>query len=129
MSYSDEPGTEVTLLQGSVRVSTGAQNTLLTPGRQAVVDHPGVMHTREADGNRVIAWTRGQLDLNNGDFGALMRQISRWYDVDVVFKGKPQDVHIGGLLHRDVHLNVVLQYLSDNGIRYRAEGKTITILP
>ncbi|WP_162852571.1 FecR family protein [Dinghuibacter silviterrae] len=126
MSYSDEPRTEVTLLQGSVRVN----GTLLTPGEQANVSREtGALVKADADGKRVTAWTRGLLDLDNGDFGALMRQISRWYDVDVVFEGMPKGVHIGGLVHRDVRLSMLLGYLADNGVHYKTEGKTITILP
>ncbi len=129
-NYPDEQKTSVTLLQGSVRLSNRTQQLLLTPGHQAQIDHTaGTMTTRPQDGSRVIAWTRGLLDLDNTDFASLMRQISRWYDVDVVFKGMPAGVHIGGLLHRNVDLTVVLQYLKDNGVHYTAEGKTITILP
>lgn len=126
MNYTDENKAEITLLEGSVKVS----GLLLSPGKQARIDRQtgdGVIG--DVDGDRVIAWTRGQLDLNNGDFGAFMRQVSRWYDVDVVFRGTPRDVHIGGILHRDVNLSVVLGYLSENGIHYETEGKTITILP
>lgn len=129
-NYEDEQKTSVTLLEGSVSVGNGTNNLLLTPGHQAQIAHAGgTMTTRSEDGSRVTAWTRGLLDLDNADFAALMRQISRWYDVDVVFKGMPTGVHIGGLLHRNVDLSVVLQYLKENGIHYTAQGKTITILP
>jgi ferric-dicitrate binding protein FerR (iron transport regulator) len=130
MNYSDEKKASVMLLQGSVRVGTGSKNLVLEPGNEAQVDHStGAMTTRPEDSTRVIAWTRDLLDLNNADFGALMRQISRWYDVDVEFKGMPAGIHIGGLLHRNVDLQVLLQYLADNGVHYSVEGKTITILP
>ena len=129
-NYEDEQKTSVTLLEGSVSVGNGTNDLLLTPGHQAQIAHAGgTMTTRSEDGSRVTAWTRGLLDLDNADFATLMRQISRWYDVDVVFKGMPSGVHIGGLLHRNVDLSVVLQYLKDNGIHYTAQGKTITILP
>jgi transmembrane sensor len=129
-NYADEQKTSVTLLQGSVSVGNGANNLLLTPGHQVQIDHAGgTMTTRQEDGSRVIAWTRGLLDLDNADFASLMRQISRWYDVDVVFKGMPTGVHIGGLVHRNVDLDVILEYLKDNGVHYTTEGKTITILP
>lgn len=129
-NYEDDQKTSVTLLEGSVSVGNGATDLLLTPGHQAQIAHAGgAMTIRNEDGSRVTAWTRGLLDLDNTDFASLMRQISRWYDVDVVFKGMPAGVHIGGLLHRNVDLDVVLQYLKDNGIHYTAQGKTITILP
>ncbi|HEV2478392.1 MAG TPA: FecR domain-containing protein [Puia sp.] len=129
-NYEDDQNASVTLLQGSVRVGNGGKDILLTPGHQVQIAHAGgTMTTRNEDGSRVIAWTRGLLDLDNADFASLMRQISRWYDIDVVFKGMPKGVHIGGLLHRNVDLDVVLQYLGDNGIHYTTQGKTITILP
>jgi len=128
--YGDESKASVTLLDGAVRVGNGKKDVLLTPGHRADLAHTdGNMSVRSEDGSRVIAWTRGLLDLDNDDFASLMRQISRWYDVDVVFRGMPSGIHIGGLLHRNVDLRVVLQYLGDNGVHYRAEGRTITILP
>jgi ferric-dicitrate binding protein FerR (iron transport regulator) len=75
----------------------------------------------------VTAWTRGQLALDNPDLGVLMRQISRWYDVDVVFEGPVPDVHVGGVITRTASLSTVLEFLGENGVHYTTRGKTILI--
>ncbi|HMI61382.1 MAG TPA: FecR domain-containing protein, partial [Puia sp.] len=128
--YSDENNVSATLLEGSVKVSNGPQNTLLAPGEQAKLDRTtSVLSRKKVDVDEVVAWTKGRLSFNNSDLPRLMRQISRWYDVDVIFGGNIPNVRIGGFLHRDVNLSTILDYLADNGVHYRTEGKTITILP
>ena len=119
-----------TLLKGAVKLRSGAQELVLTPGQEGNIEkQTGALSAKEVDTDRAVAWTKGRLTIGNSDFAALMRQISRWYDVDVVFAGKVPDVRIGGYIHRDVNLSVVLEYLGDNGVRYKTAGKTITILP
>ena len=128
--YSDEKKMTTTLLKGAVKLRTGTQELVLTPGQEGNIEkQTGVLSAKEVDTDRAVAWTKGRLTIGNSDFAALMRQISRWYDVDVVFAGKVPDVRIGGYIHRDVNLSVVLEYLGDNGVRYKTAGKTITILP
>jgi ferric-dicitrate binding protein FerR (iron transport regulator) len=131
MNYKDEKKAKVTLLQGAVRIDAGgAQNLLLSPGHQAEVDpETGGISEHVGEVSRTIAWTRGLMDLNNEDLGALMRQISRWYDVDVVFQGKVPKARIGGIIHRDVNLSIVLDYLEENGVRYTMKEKAILISP
>ena len=128
--YNDENNVSATLLEGSVKVSNGPQNTLLAPGEQARLDRTtSVLSRKKVNVEEVVAWTKGRLSFNNSDLPRLMRQISRWYDVDVIFGGNIPNVRIGGFLHRDVNLSTILDYLADNGVHYRTEGKTITILP
>ncbi len=130
MDYNDENNSNITLIEGSVKIIHGARQVLLTPGRQASIERAsGEISDQTVDVDPVIAWTKGQLSLDNLDLPALMRQISRWYDVDVAFQGKIPDLHIGGLIDRDVYLSTVLGFLEANGMHYKIEGKTITILP
>ncbi len=129
-AYNDENNISATLLEGSIKFSSGTQEALLTPGEQGKIDRgTSVLSHKKVDVDEVIAWTKGRLAINNSDLSVLMRQISRWYDVDVVFQGNIPNVRIGGFLHRDVNLSTVLDFLAENGVHFRAEGKTITILP
>ncbi|PSL45411.1 FecR family protein [Chitinophaga niastensis] len=129
LNYNDENNISATLLEGSIKVTNASQHILLVPGEQGKIERAtGELSSKKVDADQVIAWTKGELAISNSDFSGLMRQISRWYDVDVVFQGNVPNVRIGGFLHRDVNLSTVLDFLGENGVRYKTEGKTITIL-
>jgi ferric-dicitrate binding protein FerR (iron transport regulator) len=128
--YNDENNISATLLEGSIKVSSGTQQIILTPGEQGKIDRgTSVLSHQKVDVDEVVAWTKGRLAISNSDLPTLMRQISRWYDVDVAFQGKSPNIRFGGFLHRDVNLSTLLDYLGENGVHYKTEGKTITILP
>jgi ferric-dicitrate binding protein FerR (iron transport regulator) len=130
MDYGDERTINTTLLEGAVKVRNGKQEILLTPGEQGSVERAsGKLSSSPVDVDAVIAWTKGRISLANSDLSVLMRQISRWYDVDVKFQGKIPDLHVGGFINRDVDLSTVMEFLGENGVHYRTEGRTITILP
>jgi ferric-dicitrate binding protein FerR (iron transport regulator) len=130
MGYNDEKTISTTLLEGSVRITSGTQQVLLVPGEQGRMERAtGKLSSSQVDVEQIIAWTKGKLCLVNSDFPVLMRQISRWYDVDVIFQGNPPNVHIGGFIHKDINLATVLEFLKGSGVHYTTEGKTITILP
>ncbi|HEY4060479.1 MAG TPA: FecR domain-containing protein [Puia sp.] len=129
-NYDDENNINATLLEGSIKMGPVSGQVLLAPGEQARLDRAsGALSRKKVDVDQVVAWTKGRLAISNSDLPALMRQISRWYDVDVVLPAVIPNVRIGGFLHRDVNLSTVLGYLEENGVHYKAEGKTITILP
>jgi ferric-dicitrate binding protein FerR (iron transport regulator) len=128
--YSDEDNIRTTLLEGAVKLRTAAQEMVLRPGQQARMERAsGHLSTKAVDTDQTIAWTRDRLSFGDTDFADLMRQISRWYDVDVVYTGKVPDIHIGGSLHRNVNLSIVLEFLGENGVHYNTSERTVTILP
>jgi hypothetical protein len=128
--YSDEDNVRTTLLEGAVKLRTAAQEMVLRPGQQARMERTsGHLSAKAVDTDQIIAWTRDRLSFGDTDFADLMRQISRWYDVDVVYTGKVPDIHIGGSLHRNVNLSIVLEFLGENGVHYNTNERTITILP
>ncbi|PSL30992.1 FecR family protein [Chitinophaga ginsengisoli] len=128
--YSDEDNARTTLLEGAVKLRTAMQEMVLKPGQQARMErNNGRLSSKTVDTDQIIAWTRGRLSFDNTNFADLMRQISRWYDVDIVYKGAIPDIHIGGSLHRDVNLSIVMEFLGTNGVHYNISDRTITILP
>jgi ferric-dicitrate binding protein FerR (iron transport regulator) len=130
MDYNDERAVNTTLIEGAVKITAGTQQIVLTPGEQGRVDRStGNLSSAPVDVEQAVAWTRGRLSLVDSDLPVLMRQISRWYDVDVRFQGNPPNVHIGGFIHRDVNLATLMDFLEENGVHYTFEGKTIIILP
>lgn len=127
--YEDEDNIKATLVQGSIKLANVDETILLTPGQQGRIDRKtGKISSQNADTSAVTAWTRGRIDID-GDFASLMRQISRWYDVDVIYQGKVPNIRIGGVIHRDINLSAVLEYLGQNGLHYSIKEKSIVISP
>jgi transmembrane sensor len=142
-SYDDEPAIKITLLEGKVKVLTlSGENILnpssrradvkiLKPGEQASLsDLSSIRVSSDVDLDQVMAWKNGEFQFGDkSDIGMVMRQISRWYDVDVEYKGEIKG-HIGGSISRNVNISKVLQMLEATGIvKYKIEGKKVIIYP
>ncbi|HEY0175648.1 MAG TPA: FecR domain-containing protein, partial [Pedobacter sp.] len=85
--YREEPEVKTTLLEGRVKASSGKGTVFLNPGQQAVVskaDNSGnIKVLKDVDMEEIIAWKNGNFQFNNADIETVMRQISRWYNVDI----------------------------------------------
>ncbi|WP_121813061.1 FecR family protein [Mucilaginibacter kameinonensis] len=130
MAYSDEPLIKTTLLEGSVRIVKNKITGMLKPGQQAQLNTDGKLSvTNDADINEVMAWKNGQTLFVNEDLKTIMRQVSRWYDVDVEYQGDiPARLFTGGI-SRESNLSVLLKVLEINKIHFRAAGKKLIVTP
>lgn len=131
-AYDDEPTIKTTLLEGSVKVMSqpakaNASSAVLKPGEQAVMTgHSPLTIDHSADLDQVMAWVQGQISMKNITVRELMRQISRWYNVDVVFEGEAPDMSFSGSISKTVNLSLVLKALNDNGLHISmVNGKLI----
>jgi ferric-dicitrate binding protein FerR (iron transport regulator) len=131
MAYGDENTVNTTLLTGSIQVKEGNTRQLLQPGQQAVVDNQDHQLTvRKADVRKVIAWKNGMFVFNNMALPAILREVARWYDVDIVYKVNPGTELYGGGIGRDLQLADVLALLEGNGYNhFRIEGRKVIVLP
>lgn len=84
--YNDEDNIKVTLIEGSIRLTTGKNKALLKPGQQAQVELNKISVNTDVDVDKAIAWKNGQFFFNKADFKTVMRQLARWYDVEVVYQ-------------------------------------------
>ena len=127
-AYEDDPDMSVTLLQGLVKVKNQNTQLIITPGEQAVLASAGHLGiNKDADLDEVMAWRNGKFDFNNADLATVMRQISRWYDVEVVYRGKT-DFHFGGQLARNSSLVEIFKILEISGVRFTIDGNKVTVL-
>jgi len=129
MAYPDEKQVETTLMEGSVRVTKGTGQVIITPGQQArfspASDH---IFVADVEADRANAWVNGKMSLDNLDVEAIMRQVSRWYNVDVEFEGPaPSKEHFWGMINRKVYLTSMLEVMRANGINVRLEGKKVIV--
>ncbi len=128
-AYSDEKGVRVTLLEGGVKVMAAGAGRVLQPGQQALVNH-NIQVLTGIDTSGVMAWKNGLFQFGDAtDITAVMRQLSRWYDVEVEYEGGATR-HIGGTISRNVNISRVLAMLEmTDAVHFRVEGKKVIVLP
>ncbi len=134
--YSDEGNITTTLLTGKVRVgllpgdaaSGAVPDVTLLPGQKASVEgQAGTIRVSEADIEESIAWKNGKFQFNDTELGTIMRQISRWYDVEVEYRGEVEHLRFKGKASRDVPASHVFEILKATGINIKTEGRKIIV--
>jgi transmembrane sensor len=127
MDYDEEPVIRTTLLEGSVRVRKGAQSVVIRPGQQASLGGGSGLAVAAADTEEAVAWKDGMFMFRNAGIGEVMRQLARWYDVEVVYKdGVPKDRYQGEM-YRNVNASKILKVLEGSGTHFTVEGKKIIL--
>jgi ferric-dicitrate binding protein FerR (iron transport regulator) len=131
-TYDDEPEMKVTLLEGSVRVLRGTVVSILKPGQQAQVGQ-FIKVVSDVDINEVMSWKNGLFSFNQADLQTVMRQLSRWYGVDIVFEKNIPELYFEGKMERDLRLSQVLKILEKSQVHFRIEDvqgvKKIIVMP
>jgi hypothetical protein len=117
-------------LEGSIQISRNTTSTLLQPGQQARISKEGKIEIiNDADVEEAIAWKEGKFQFNRAEIHTVMRQIARWYDVEVEYGG-PVNSHFGGTISRDVNLLQVLNMLHLTGeVNFNIQDKKIVVMP
>ena len=120
MAYDDEPSVNATLLEGSINVSSGALSALIKPGEQAAMNGE-IISVKKADVEEAVAWKNGYFYFKKTDIKSVMRQISRWYDVDVEYSAEVPETVFSGKMYRNVNASNVLEILSYFKVDFRME--------
>ncbi|SEM61988.1 FecR family protein [Chitinophaga rupis] len=130
-AYPDEQHNIVTLLEGSVKVDCGRANALLAPGNAAILNKSsGKLNIKDGDTEAATAWKNGYFLFDNEKIESIMRQISRWYDVEISYQGDVSGKAIGGSLSRSKNVSEVLNMLELTGtVHFKTEGRRITVMP
>jgi transmembrane sensor len=132
-AYDDEESIRTTLLEGKVKVSrtdsrlSAIDSRLLSPGYQAKIKASGEIKTGIADIEEVMAWKNGWFQFNGGDIKTIMRQVSRWYDVDIMYEGKIPTGHYSGIVSRENNIGQVLRIMQAGGVGFKIAGRKVTV--
>ncbi|GAC1591523.1 MAG: hypothetical protein NVS3B19_12650 [Ginsengibacter sp.] len=137
MAYNDEAALKTTLLEGSVKFVNGSTSNILKPGQQSQLTKDGQLKLlSNVDVNAVVAWKNGFFHFENADIETVMKQLSRWYDVELIYQDKAgldyPNKKVRDLLHADIPRNTklsdVLKALEiAGGAKFEIEGKKIII--
>lgn len=128
--YNDEDNTKVTLLEGSVKVSSKEGDEVkIKPGEQAQVFHKekNKIAVHPVNTAESIAWKKGYFNFEGLSFEEVMRLLERWYDVEVVYKGQVPQINFGGDLNRNTTLKGAIKALEYYNVRLELEGKKIIV--
>jgi len=128
-AYPEEEDVKTTLLEGSVKIKRGNNEQMLTAGQQARLTSDTITIKKNVEVSQVVAWKDGFFVFDNSDIKMIMRQVARWYDVEVSFEGKIQEEEYTGKVSRNVPLSNFLKMLELNDINVKTEGRKITIAP
>ncbi len=127
-AYKDEPGILTTVTEGAVRVETSGGNKVLHADQQSI-NKQGVLTAAAIDPEAAIAWKNGYFMFDNKNLASIMREIARWYDVDVVFEDHSQEDQVfAGSIPRLSRVSEVLNLLGKAGnVRFKMNGNQIII--
>ncbi len=127
-SYDDESALKITLLEGSVDVSKAGNHSLLKPGQQALVGKQATKTLTDVDLEEVMAWKDGRFYFDGADIKTVMRQVEKWYNVDVIHEAEIPYSFVAKI-SRDVNaseLFKILQYTEL--VHFKIDGNKITVM-
>jgi ferric-dicitrate binding protein FerR (iron transport regulator) len=127
-AYQDEQVTKTTLLEGSVKVLTKGVSSKIKPGEQ-VQQTNGKLTVSEGDLEEAVAWKNGFFYFKDDNIKTIMRQLSRWYDVEIKYEGQIPEREFSGQMNKNIDASQLMHILSIEKIHYRLENRTIVIIP
>ncbi|WP_316817791.1 FecR family protein [Pedobacter nyackensis] len=130
-AYVDEDAIKTTLLEGSVKVSLNDPKDfkLLNPGEQA--DNSGNrLQISKVNVEQAIGWKNGDFVFKGEDVKSVMRQLARWYDVEIEYKGNVSDIGFVSTISKTKKLSEVITALqATEGVHFKIEGRRILVMP
>jgi transmembrane sensor len=122
-AYADEAAIRATLLEGKIKV----MDVVLSPGEQAQIT-TDINILRHVDTSAVMAWRYGLFNFEGQNLKEVMRQLSRWYDIEVIYEGTVPDIVFGGKMLRNINLSQLLKVLEDAEVHFTLEeGRKLII--
>ncbi|WP_374950050.1 FecR family protein [Mucilaginibacter sp.] len=128
-AYPDEPAIRTTLAEGSVNVlSNNGKSKRLSPGQQSILQQ-GELTRTSVKVEDELAWIKGSFHFSDQNIQSIMRQLSRWYDIEVQYQSNISYGGIHGRISRDKNLSQVLSGLeATQSVHFKVEGRRITVM-
>jgi transmembrane sensor len=127
-AYEDEPITRTTLLEGGIKIRSASQTDILKPGQQAVLK-ADQLRVSETDIEDAIAWKNGRFIFDSENIQSIMRKLSRWYDLDIAYKGEAPVQTFSGDISRFENISQVLELLDKtNSVHFSITGRRVTVM-
>lgn len=128
MAYDAGNDIETTLLEGAVKMRYADKAAILKPGQQAVLNTgKGTIRVEAGNIDGAIAWKNGLFQFDNSNLETIMKQIARWYDVEVVYEDETPSRRFTGKMSRNVSLQHVLKVLELSKVNFKLDGRKIIV--
>lgn len=129
-AYNDETTLKTTLIEGSVKLSSGAKQVMLVPGQQGSFSTgAGNFNVAQVDTEEAVAWKNGNFNFASEDLRTILRKVSRWYDVDIVYQDNVSKKAIWGSVSRFDKVSEVLKTIELTGVaHFEISGRRIIVM-
>lgn len=130
-AYNDEEDVKVTLLKGSVRViPDNGISSLIKPGEQAIYGGNGKFRiNKNVPVEDVIAWKSERFSFTDANIKNIMKEVARWYDVQIEYIGNVEDLNFGGNMSRQRNVSELLKRMeATQAVKFDVVGKKITVI-
>lgn len=128
MAYNDEDYIKTTLAEGKIKFKNASHTVFLNPAQQAALKkNTQQLEVKGVDIDKEIAWKNGMIEFHDDDLPYIMRQLARWYDVEVSFEGSIPGGSYNGSIARKATLPEVMQILKLAGVKYWLDNKKVVI--
>lgn len=125
-AYDDDNDIKITLIEGSVKVSKGALAKVIRPGQEAIVKYSNI-DLQDADMESALAWKNGYFHFDKTSITDIMKEVGRWYDVDVVFEKSYEKRRFSGEISRDANLSQLLEIMNESNVNCRIQDKRLIV--
>lgn len=128
-SYADDGAVRTTLLEGSVEVSSAGSRSILKPGQESMIKDRQIT-VAQANIDAVMAWKNAMFIFDHDRLESIMRKISRWYDVDIVYQDPElkQETFSGGISRFEQVSDVLKKLSLTRAVRFDIEGRRIFVM-
>lgn len=128
-AYRDNGLASVTLLEGAIRVGNDEHSAMLQPGQQAQLGkNEEIKITRQADIEQVMAWKNGVFRMRGTDIQAIMKEVERWYDVEIMFESKISQTFTGTISRKEPVSKLLKLLEMTDAVRFTIDGRKITVM-
>lgn len=125
-AYENEPAQATTLVEGSVMVKShraAVKSTQLKPGQQArQLKNSEQITVIDNQSEAATAWKNGYFNLENIPFEQVMKQLERWYDIEVSYENGVPDIQFVGGLSRQMKLDALIRTLQLSEVHFKMEA-------
>jgi transmembrane sensor len=127
-AYKEENFTSVTLVEGSVKISKKENEVIIKPGQQALTyTYNNVISIKPADFDSALAWKNGLFHFDNSPLSIVLKQIARWYNLEIEYEGGMPTKTIDGEIYRNMDGAQVLSILKNLGVNYKLDGNKLIV--
>ncbi len=127
-AYDDDADIKITLLEGAVKVNKSNLSSILKPGQQAKITKE-INVVEQVDTEAVLAWKNGLFHFEKASLQEVLKQLARWYDVEIVYEHELPAKKFVGEMERGLTLSQVLRIFDKHKVRFKISGRKLIVRP